>query len=191
MKNINFIFSLIPLFFTCLFAKDLPSQVKVQNRPPYVNNKDLVVAGYPGSSITITLNAIDPEGKGVFTVLKNKNIGDGIICNTRNAIQIICKIPNITLSEKDNCYVNTIEGKTPIPYCKEYTIDYYLKDNGYQDLPSATSDIYHIALRVVKDINNTVLIKDYRAYGNSLKGNFAVSNYNVNNIASILPKNMQ
>ncbi|WP_456469982.1 hypothetical protein [Caminibacter sp.] len=187
MKRLILAFFILNNFY---YAKDLVSKIEVQNKPPYVNNKNLVVASYPDSKITVTLNAVDPEGKGVYTILKNKNIGDGIECEVKNAIQIICKIPAMKLTKNDKCSVNTVNGKDEISYCKPYKILYYLKDGGYNDLPPETSETYTITLRVANEINATTKM-DYRGYGTSLIGNFAVSNYNKNNIANILPKNMK
>jgi len=180
-------------------AKNLVNQVKVVNKPPFVANKNLIVASYPDSQIVITLNAIDPENQGVFAILKNKNIGDNIKCYVRNSIQIVCSIPNIPLSKSDTCSINTNEGIKNLPYCKEYNIQYYLKDNGYAGEPPAISPVYNIKLRVAKEVklamsNNSKLSAkdiDYRNYFYKLKGNYAVSSYNKETIANILPTNMK
>jgi len=185
-----FIYSFI--FINLLSAADLIKQLKTVNKPPFVVNNNLIVGTYPNSKITITLNAVDPEKQDIYTILNNANIGDGITCKAQNAIQIVCNIPNLSLTKADECFIHTISGKKTIPFCKNYIISYHLKDSGYEDLPPAQSKTYIVTLRVSDDLNDTNASNiDFRSYNNSLKGDFAVTNYNTNTIGNILPSNLK
>ena len=180
------------LMIESLFASQnlISSFGKIKNKPPYVNNANIIAASFPSSTVKVSLNAVDPEHQGVYANLITSSPGDGITCEVKNAIQIVCHIPNITLKKTDKCSINAVQGKQSVPYCKSYTIKYYLKDNGYESLPSAQSSDYTITLRVAKEINGT-LNEDYRASLNSLKDNFAITDYNKNTVANILPDSMQ
>ena len=190
------------LITSSLYAQEvLVKQLgKKTNKPPYVNDKNLITATYPNSKITITLNAVDPENNGVYTVLVNGNsVGDGITCQVKNAVQIICNVPDINLTKNDVCMIHSLvptddSGKAEVHFCKSYKIKYYLKDGGYENLAPAVSPTYTLTLRVAHEVNSSLTQEPFelRGFANSLMTGFSgVASYNKNSIQNIMPDSMQ
>ena len=140
-------------------ALDAEPVVSQYNRAPYATNRNVVIAGKPGSTVKLPLSGYDPEGGNLYYMIVGANgagkyhIPGGIVCWVENANELTCKIPkDYKVEESDQCKI----GGEMQNHCKEIHFKYYIKDDGWTSRDGKT----YPPKRSTKDYDATLWVMD-------------------------------